>query len=116
MAATDHASYLAALPPDQRKALEDLRMRLQARLPDADEGMSYGMPCFRVGGKPAIGFGAAKAHLSLYPFSGQVLSRVAERLGGLNWSKGAINFQPDQPLPDDVIDAVLQARLAEISS
>lgn len=114
-AAPDHDSYLAALPEPQRAALTALRLRLAALLPQAEEAMSYGLPAFKIGGRPVAGYSAAKGHLGFFPFSGAVMEGLADRLDGWTWSKGGLRFQPETPIPDDLLAALVAARLAELS-
>ena len=61
--------YLEGQPPAQREALAAVRDTVREVVPGAEEGRSYGVPAFLVGGRPLLGFSAAKAHLSLVPFS-----------------------------------------------
>lgn len=115
-----HENYFAALPEDQRAALEALRARIVARLPDAAPCMSYAMPAFRVpapkGTKVAGGFAAFAKHLGYYPFSGSVVPPIAGRLAeeGFKTSKSGVLFTPDRPLPDWALDEMIARRLAEI--
>jgi uncharacterized protein YdhG (YjbR/CyaY superfamily) len=106
--------YLAALPEDQRAALEHVRSIVAQAAPDAEEGKSYGIPAFRYRGKPLIGFHAARQHLSVHPFSPEVIDAVRDRLEGFDLAKGTIRFSPEHPLPDDVIQALVEHRLAEL--
>ena len=92
-------AYLAALPADQRAALEDLADAIEAAAPDAERGISYGAPAYRLGGRPLAGFSAARAHLSYLPFSPAVITSLAGELEGWQTSKGAVRFTPDHPLP-----------------
>lgn len=50
--------YLAALPDDQRRALERLRRTIRAAAPRAEECISYRLPTFRLDGKTLVAFGA----------------------------------------------------------
>ena len=61
-----------------------------------------------------LGFRAAKKHLSLFPFSPAAVEAVADRLEGFDLSKGTIRFAPAQPVPDDVLLALIEARQREI--
>ena len=83
--------------------------------PDAEDGVSYGMPALRVKGKPLIGVTASAKHLSVFPFSPEVVEGVRDRLDGYSLSKGTIRFTPDTPLPDDVVEDIVRLRLAEIT-
>jgi len=106
-------AILAGLPDDQRAALEDLRLSIRRAAPEAEEAMSYGAPAFRYRGRPLVSFGAARSHVAFYVMSPAVLDAHRDKLGGYDTSKGAIRFQPERPLPDDVITAIVRERMAE---
>lgn len=102
--------YLAKLPPDQRRALETLRGQIRDLAPEAEEAISYGLPTFKLKGN-LVHFGAAAKHCAFYP--GAVISQFAERLKGFETAKGTIRFQPESPLPPDLIADIVQHRIAE---
>jgi len=108
--------YLAEVPADQRPALQRVVDVARRVVPDAEEGMSYGMPALRHRGKPLIGVVAAAKHLSLFPFSPAVVDAVAPDLEGYSLSKGTIRFSADKPVPDDVVERIVSLRLAEIEA
>lgn len=83
-------------------------------MPEAEEGMSYGMPALKLGGKPLLGVVMAAKHLSVFPFSPAVIHAVAGRLEGYSLSKGTIRFTASHPLPDDVLADIVRLRRAEI--
>ena len=106
--------YLVGLAPDQRAALQhvvDVAVRL---VPDADEGTSYGMPALRLDGRPLLGITAAAQHLSVFPFSPAVVEAVAPDLDGFSLSKGTIRFTAERPVPDHVLERVVELRRAEL--
>ncbi len=110
-------AYIAALPPDQREALADLRARLKALLPDHIEVMSYAMPGFRQPGpkgKMVAGYAAFAKHLGLYPHSGSVIPQVD--CAPFKASKSGVLFTPDRPLPDALLRAIIETRQAEIAA
>jgi uncharacterized protein YdhG (YjbR/CyaY superfamily) len=106
--------YLDGLPPEQRAALEHVRAIVAKAAPDADGGTSYGMPAFLLGGRPLLGFRAAKRHLSVFPFSPAAIEAVEDRLEGFDLAKGTIRFTPDRPIPDDVLEDLVRARRREL--
>ena len=73
------------------------------------------MPAFRSAGRPLLGFRASKQHLSLHPFSAEVVDAVRDRLGGFDLAKGTIRFTPEAPVPDDVIAELVRLRKLEIT-
>jgi uncharacterized protein YdhG (YjbR/CyaY superfamily) len=78
------------------------------------QGTSYAMPALLYRGKALLSVMRTKKHIGLYPFSGRVPQAVADSLEGFEFDKGTIRFQPEHPLPDDTIRAIVAARIAEI--
>lgn len=108
-------AYLRNLPIDQRQALENLRKAIQAAVPEAVEGVSYGLPAFLLNGKAVAAISASKAHCSLFPMSGRVVANLANDLKAFDSSKGTIRFTPEKPLPERLVKKIVNARLAEIA-
>ena len=114
-APSDHNAYLARLSnPAQKALLTDLRARINAALPGLEECISYGMPAFRIHGKVVGGYAALRKGSSFYPFSGGVLDQIAEQLAGYSRTKSALHFSGEKPIPDSLLQLLLQTRLAEI--
>jgi uncharacterized protein YdhG (YjbR/CyaY superfamily) len=107
------AKYLDALPDDQRRALLDLRRWIVAAAPQADESLNYGVPAFKLGGKPLVSFGAARKHCAFYVQSPAVSAAFAEDLKGLDTSPGTVRFTPDKPLDRELVTRLVEARIAE---
>jgi uncharacterized protein YdhG (YjbR/CyaY superfamily) len=108
--------YFDNLDGDTRAAFERIRSVALDIVPDAEQGTSYGMAALRYKKKPLLGFAAAKRHLSVFPFSAQVVDGVRDRLSGYKLSKGTIRFTVDKPLADAVIRDVVMLRVAEIDA
>lgn len=106
--------YLELLPPAHRDTLEDLRATILEVLPGAEEGLAYGVPAYRVGGKLVAGFAAHAAHLNYLPHSGTVVAGLGELLAGYATTKGSVKFPPGEPLPEPVVRALVEARLDEV--
>jgi len=105
--------YLASVPDDKREALEKLRSTIKSSAPEVEECISYQMPAFRLNGRVLLGFAAAKNHCSLYPWSGSAIIAFADELMDFSTSKGTIRFQPDKPIPDDLIRKIIIYRISE---
>jgi uncharacterized protein YdhG (YjbR/CyaY superfamily) len=108
--------YLAALSEDKRAALEKLRKAVKAAAPKAEECISYGLPAFRLEGKPLVAFGAAARHCAFYPMSGATVAAFKEELKSYDTSKGAIRFPLNKPLPAALVRKLVKARIAENKS
>jgi uncharacterized protein YdhG (YjbR/CyaY superfamily) len=112
--ATTIDAYLAGVgDPKKRAALETLRRTIRAAAPKAEECISYGLPAFRLHGKPLVAFGAAAGHCALYPMSAATIAAHAGDLKAFETSKGTIRFQPDAPLPAALVRKLVRARIAE---
>ncbi|HEY6932826.1 MAG TPA: DUF1801 domain-containing protein [Marmoricola sp.] len=105
-----------ALDEPKRSTLEALRRSIRAAVPDAEEGLSYGMPAFRMSGQVVAGFAAFKNHLAYLPHSGDVLARLEDRLGAYECTKGSLHFPVDEPLSDDLVRSLVEAKLALLRS
>ena len=107
-------AYLAALAEPTRGTLEELRRTILEIVPAAEQVISYRIPAFRVGGETIAGFAAFKNHLSYLPFSGSVLSRLADELAGYTMTKSALHFPVDEPLPRELVAKLIDARRDEL--
>ena len=109
----DH--YLAAVPEPQRTTLEAVRATLVALLPEAEQGIAYGVPCFKVGGKGVAGFGFYTNHCTYFPMSGSITAELADDLKHYVTAKGSIQFATDEPLPAELVEHLVDARRREIA-
>src|SRR5687767_928546 len=89
--------YLTQLPADERATLQKVRRTIRAAAPRAVESISYGVPTFKLNGKPLIYFAALKEHLSLYATS-----------------KGTVRFTPDEPISAAAVTRFVKERIAAI--
>jgi uncharacterized protein YdhG (YjbR/CyaY superfamily) len=110
----DIDAYLASVPLGAREALQRLRKAISAAAPRAEEGSSYGLPAFRLEGRPLVCYGAATHHCSFYPMSPAVIRAHAEDLQGYETSKGTIRFTADKPLPPALVRKLVKARIVEL--
>lgn len=110
------SDYLTDLPEPQRTAIAAVYDRARELVPEATEGVSYGMPALRYRGKALLSVMNAKGHIGLYPFSPAALDAVRDDLAGFSLAKGTVRFSPDQPIPAEVLDRLIAARAAEIEA
>lgn len=108
--------YLAGLEPTERAELERIGARVRELVPDVGQGTSYGMPVYLYRGWQLMSTMAAKHHLAIYPYSGDIVPALAEELAGFDAAKGTIRFTARHPLPDEVLDRVILLRKAEIEA
>jgi uncharacterized protein YdhG (YjbR/CyaY superfamily) len=107
--------YLAGVPADQRRLLEELRKEMRKLLPDAEEAISYGLPCFKVEGGVVGGFAANKNFCSYYPFAGATLGLLKEQLAGYSQTLSALHFTAEKPLTKKIIKLLVDTKLQQIA-
>ena len=107
-------AYLEALEEPKRSTLQALRKSILEVVPDAEQGLSYGMPAFKVRGNTVAGFVVFKGHLSYLPHSGAVLEQLRDDVAGYATSKGALKFAVDEPLPKRLVTELVKTRMREL--
>ena len=110
----DVATYLKQFPAQDREQVERICDVARKLVPDAKEGTSYGMPALFYRDKPFIGFAVRKNFISIYPYSGKVVTQVRDKLKGLDSTSGSIHFTEKQQIPIAVLKELIRFRLAEI--
>ena len=105
--------YLDALEEPKHTTLAQLRQTILDILPEAEQGISYGVPAFKVRGKTIAGFAAFKDHLSYLPHSGSVFPQLKDELTGYSTTSGALRFSIDQPLPASLVEKLIAVRLQQ---
>ncbi len=102
--------YLASLDEPKRSTLEALRRTILDVVPEAEQGISYGVPAFRLQGKVVAGFAAFKNHLSYLPHSGSVFPELGDAISQYTSSKGALQFPVDRALPEALVRKLIAVR------
>jgi len=109
-------AYFASLPKDQRSPLQKLRETIATAAPDAEEGITYSMPGFLLGGKGFVAYAAFKDHYSFFPMSTRAIDAHRDELGSRVTGKGTISFEYGRPLPTAIVRRVVKTRLAEATA
>lgn len=116
-AVNDVEDYLASLPSDAAKTeLTRLHGLISERVPAVGQATSYSMPCYTYRGHPVAAVIVRSAHIAWYPYSGRVITALANRLGGHSHSAGTVRFTAAAPLSDDLVAALLDARMQDIDA
>ena len=107
-------TYLAALPPDARRAVRQIRTAVKTAAPKAVEAFSYGIPGFRFEGRALVWCAAWTSHVSMYPIGDAIRQALAKEIKGYKTATGTIQFPLDEPMPITLIKKLVRARIAQV--
>lgn len=106
--------YIDSNAEDIHRILSKVRDIILQAAPGAEEGTSYGMPAYKLNGRPLVYFAAQKKHLGFYatPTGHQ---KFAKELSAYKQGKGSVQFPYDQPIPYELIADIVRFRVEEES-
>lgn len=108
--------YITAQPEAVRPKLEQVRAAIRNAVPEAVEGIGYGMPGYKLHGKPMLYFAGFKKHYSLFAASGSFFAELEHELRGYEQRKGTVHFPLSEPVPVKLISRIAKLRAAGIAA
>lgn len=104
--------YIGTFPPEVQERLNNIRQLIKNIAPEAIESISYGMPAYKVKGKPLVYFAGYKNHIGLYATpSGH--EAFKKELSLFKQGKGSVQFPLNKPLPYELIGKIIEFKLLE---
>lgn len=101
--------YMAAIPVQAIPKAVEIRALIKQLLPQAQEVISYNMPGYKTK-SVLVWFAAYNGHIGFYPGASGIEAFNAE-FDSYKWSKGAVQFPLDEPLPVDLITRIVAYKL-----
>lgn len=104
--------YIEAFPKETQVLLKKFREVIIKNAPNAVESISYGMPAYKLNGKPLVYFAAYKNHIGFYATpTGH--EKFAEELSVYKQGKGSVQFPIDQLIPYELVKRIVAFRVKE---
>jgi len=103
--------YIAASESHVKKPLQQVREAIRSAAPKAEEIISYQMPAYKQNGM-VVFFAGYKNHIGFYPTASGI-ENFKNEIAKYKWSKGAIQFPLDKPLPLSLIKKIVKFKLKE---
>ncbi len=105
--------YIQQQEKDKQIGLEKIRVAIKKVAPKATEVISYQMPAFKQD-TVLVYFAVAKNHFGFYPTAKPIeifKKQLDEK--GYSYSKGAIQFPIEKPIPVKLIQDIVKFRIQE---
>jgi len=109
------ADYFDSLSPSHREQARDILAGLQKRFPQLALVMAWNQPILRVPDDYVFGVSASAGHLSINPFSTEVLDAVAPDWEGCDVLGHTIRIPLGAEVDPERLDDMVTRRLAEIA-
>ena len=104
--------YISRFPETVQNLLNSVRVVIRQAAPAATETIKYRMPTY-VLHENLVHFAAYDRHLGFYP-TPSAIEHFKEELTPYTWSKGAVQFPIDLPIPYDLVRRMTEYRVQEI--
>jgi uncharacterized protein YdhG (YjbR/CyaY superfamily) len=103
--------YIQSFPPGVQASLSKLRSTIRQAAPQAVEKISYRIPTFYLNGN-LVHFAAFERHIGFYPGPSGI-AHFKKELAKYKSAKGSVQFPLDEPLPLELIAAIVEFRVGE---
>jgi uncharacterized protein YdhG (YjbR/CyaY superfamily) len=104
--------YIKSFPTDIQTLLKKVRETIRKNAPDSVESIAYGMPAYKMNGKPLVYFAGFKKHIGFYATpTGH--AEFAKELSSYKQGKGSVQFPLDKPIPYELIKRIVVFRVKE---
>jgi uncharacterized protein YdhG (YjbR/CyaY superfamily) len=112
--ANEVETYIHDLAEPTRSRIAEIYASAHEIVPDAVEGLSYGMPALLYRGKGLIAVMSNKSHIGIYPFGNLAELADAVAAAGLESTKGSIHLGDGQRLQSGLLEQLLVRRMHQI--
>ena len=105
--------YFQSLEPTQAKTVKAIFSAITKKFPDLKLVIAWNQPMMHIDGKYVFGLSASKNHISMSPWSTDVIAKFAPKMKDLVLLKKTIRIPNDWDVDAKLIVAMVKARLAE---
>lgn len=106
--------YINGFPSSTQKLLKQVRKVIKASAPKSEELIAYGMPAYKLFGKPLVYFAGYEHHIGFYATpTGH--KKFEKQLSKYKQGKGSVQFPIDEPMPLKLISDIVKFRVKENS-
>jgi uncharacterized protein YdhG (YjbR/CyaY superfamily) len=110
MAAATVDEYILRYDGEVQRRLKQMREIVREAAPLAVESMAYGMPAYKLNGKPLVYFAGFPKHIGFYATPNGHEQFKAE-FAPYKQGKGSVQFPHNRPLPIDLVQRIVLYRV-----
>ena len=99
-------AYIQNFPLDVQIRLNRMRTLIKEAVTEAEESFSYGMPAYKLKGKPLVYFAGYKQYIGFYA-TPQGHQAFAKDLADFKQGKGSVQFPLNKKLPEELIFKII---------
>jgi uncharacterized protein YdhG (YjbR/CyaY superfamily) len=107
------AQYYKSIDAKQAKTARAIFKAITSKYPDAQLVIAWNQPMMQIDGKYVFGLSASKNHISMSPWSTDVIAKFAPKMKDLVLLKKTIRIPNDWDVDAKLVVAMVKARLAE---
>lgn len=104
--------YISWFPEKTQKRLEEVRMKIQKLVPEAEETISYAIPAFKLNKTYLVYYACFEKHIGMYPVPVDHPD-FKDDFAAYKTGKGSVQFPHDKPLPWPFITRIIKHLLQE---
>jgi uncharacterized protein YdhG (YjbR/CyaY superfamily) len=105
--------YIQAFPSQVQEILREVRVLISETAPEAVESISYGIPAYKLAGKPLVYFAGYKKHIGFYA-TPQGHEFFLKELSQFKQGKGSVQFPLGKPIPFDLIKRIVEYKRSSL--
>ena len=104
--------FVDAVSDERRPFYDKLHALIMGLYPDAEVGISYGIPTYKAkGGR--VGLGYWKDGISFFPFGGKYLDEFRAKYPAIKTGKGTINFKLTDKIPVGALKKIIKLAIEQ---
>lgn len=107
-------AYLAALDPPKTQTIRNIIDHILAEFPELECKLAWNVPQIHRNGKYVFGISAHKRHVTLAPWSAQIIQAFESRLSSYVVFKNCFQIPVDWVIDQALLRDLVRARLVEL--
>ncbi len=108
-------SYINSFNGEKKELLLSFREKIKSLVPESVESMSYGMPGYKLNGKPLVYFAAFKNHIGFFPTPLGIES-LDNETKQYRTGKGTMQFPFNNPIPWELVEKIVTLRAKSLKA